>query len=209
MPASVPRAELTRAVDVAAALRSPGSLRVAPPTSADQRAGELDDVRRLVATRDGAQRAWIEHLDARGATSMWWGAARETRAEQGLLRGLQHRAAIAVTLLTAPIVQRLPGTGRVDLPRPFELDPTIEVVGKAPSSSSYPSGHTTLATAQARVAAHFHPRGAERWNEAAVQVGHSRLLAGVHLPSDIAAGARLGVGIGDAVVAATRLLGVR
>jgi len=81
-----------------------------------------------------------------------------------------------------------------DLPRPYELYPFIEKLGSG-GSPSFPSGHTADAFAFA-MAVSLIKRNLKLtipvfiW---ASLVGYSRICLGVHFPSDVMAGALLGI----------------
>ena len=184
-----------------------GALRVPPPPADAARMAELDVVHRFAALRTPAVDQWVEHMDHRGATSMWWGTAQRARADAagpiaGVLRSVELRAALVGGQLGALAATYTPFARRYDRPRPFAMDPSIELVGARPGTSSYPSGHTRQAFASARIVARLSPGQADDAWLAARDVAASRVVAGAHLPSDVAAGARLGVAVGDAVVGA-------
>lgn len=61
--------------------------------------------------------------------------------------------------------------------------------------ASFPSGHTTTAFALATVLSLWYPRGRWVWGGGAVLVGWSRIILGSHFPSDVLAGAVLGVAV--------------
>jgi undecaprenyl-diphosphatase len=61
--------------------------------------------------------------------------------------------------------------------------------------ASFPSGHTTTAFALATVLSLWYPRGRWVWGGGAVLVGWSRIVLGSHFPSDVLAGAVLGVAV--------------
>lgn len=63
-----------------------------------------------------------------------------------------------------------------------------------PDSSSFPSGHAASATAFATAVAMEHPRAGLALAPLAGAVAYSRVHTGVHWPSDVAAGAVLGLG---------------
>ncbi|WP_030871330.1 phosphatase PAP2 family protein [Streptomyces sp. NRRL S-37] len=71
-------------------------------------------------------------------------------------------------------------------PRPTHVEPLVGTVGR----HSFPSSHATSAAAAAVV---FGALGARAVPPLAAAVCVSRLVAGVHYPSDVAAGAALGV----------------
>lgn len=82
----------------------------------------------------------------------------------------------------------------LDMPRPYELYPFIKKLGSG-GSPSFPSGHTADAFAFAMtVSLLWH-----KWKIAipvfvwASLVGYSRMSLGVHFPSDVIAGAIIGV----------------
>jgi undecaprenyl-diphosphatase len=68
----------------------------------------------------------------------------------------------------------------------------------APPSYSFPSSHAAMSAAAAVVLSGARPRLAPVWVTMAVLMGASRVYAGVHHSSDIAAGAALGAVTGTA-----------
>jgi undecaprenyl-diphosphatase len=90
--------------------------------------------------------------------------------------------------------------------RPALADPPIEALVATPNSPSFPSGHAATAFAAAIAVGAFYPR--LRWPllGLAAVVGLSRIYLGVHYWLDVLAGTALGIGVGLAVVWATRRL---
>lgn len=77
-------------------------------------------------------------------------------------------------------------------PRPYVSNSLIKPCIPLEKSTAYPSGHTTLARALAHVLAYKYPERAELFMQRADQVSFNRVLGGVHHPSDIVAGKKLG-----------------
>lgn len=77
-------------------------------------------------------------------------------------------------------------------PRPPLLDPRIKPAAAFTTSGSYPSGHATQAFVQAGLLAAAFPEKREALREHARLIAWSRVIGGVHYPSDIVAGQILG-----------------
>jgi acid phosphatase (class A) len=73
-------------------------------------------------------------------------------------------------------------------PRPFVTERRLAPVVDKPDSASYPSGHTTWAVACAIVLADMLPERRTQIFARADEYAHNREVAGVHYPSDVAAG---------------------
>ena len=74
--------------------------------------------------------------------------------------------------------------------RPYEADSTLEpcINRSSTVSRSYPSGHTTYAYVYALFMAEIMPQHSSEFLKRAEEIGKSRILGGVHYPSDVAAG---------------------
>lgn len=83
-------------------------------------------------------------------------------------------------------------------PRPFRAFSDIHPCVPLESSSAYPSGHTTISRTMADVLSFIYPDRKAQFMARADQVASDRVLGGVHHPSDIEAGKKLG----DAIYAA-------
>lgn len=77
-------------------------------------------------------------------------------------------------------------------PRPPLLDQRIQACAPLPASGSYPSGHSTQAFLWAGLLAEIFPEHRTALRERAELVAWSRVVAGVHYPTDITAGRILG-----------------
>ena len=115
------------------------------------------------------------------------------RPQTWMLLGALALETVCCNLLLKPLVAR---------PRPFALEPGIQLLIAPPGDFSFPSGHT--AAGFAAVSALYFGKS-RLWLPAlaaAVLIAFSRLYLYVHYPSDVLAGAVLGVACGWAVQAA-------
>ncbi|WP_320778158.1 phosphatase PAP2 family protein [Streptomyces sp. CRN 30] len=108
------------------------------------------------------------------------GAALDAPRRGAWLRGT---ALTAGAHLTSIGVKRV-----VRRPRPAHVRPLVRTAGR----HSFPSSHATSAAAAAVAFGALHRLGARTAWPVAAAVCLSRLVAGVHYPSDVAAGAALG-----------------
>lgn len=79
--------------------------------------------------------------------------------------------------------------------RPF-VNRDVLVVGVRTGDASFPSGHTASSFAGATALAAFYPQAAPLVFTLATLVGASRVHLGHHFPSDVTAGALIGIGTG-------------
>ena len=77
-------------------------------------------------------------------------------------------------------------------PRPFEANSQIRPAIALAVGFSYPSGHASWGMAQASLLEALEPQRREAIVDRGMQVGYDRVLGGVHYPSDVEAGQRLG-----------------
>jgi undecaprenyl-diphosphatase len=96
-----------------------------------------------------------------------------------------------VTTLLKYVVQR-------DRPPAVVLDP--KPLMEIPTTSSFPSGHTSSSFACAYVISRLAPRVAVFAYVLAALIGFSRIYVGVHYPFDVLAGAVLGLVVAKALL---------
>lgn len=91
------------------------------------------------------------------------------------------------------------------MPRPAEIDPRVLPVIQTPDHSSYPAGHAVepfaVATVLDRLMFPAESDGLKAWRlpyRIAHRIALNRVIAGVHFPIDIIAGAVVGIAIGEA-----------
>ncbi|NKQ52161.1 phosphatase PAP2 family protein [Amycolatopsis sp. K13G38] len=127
---------------------------------------------------------------------LWWGiagllaASGERRARRAALRGM---IAVGVASFGANVVSKK----AVRRPRPpAHLMPVVPRHRRMPVTTSFPSGHSASAAAFATGVGLEWPALAAPIGLLAAGVAASRVAAGVHYPSDVVAGAALGLGAG-------------
>jgi acid phosphatase (class A) len=77
-------------------------------------------------------------------------------------------------------------------PRPPLQDKDIHPVLTLPTSPSYPSGHAMRGALWSIILAKLAPEEGDRILSRGAQIGEDRIIGGVHFPSDVAAGQKLG-----------------
>jgi len=106
----------------------------------------------------------------------------------GLICALQMLFTGGVALFFYFLLKR-----RIGRPRPYETCPNIKLYGKALDRFSFPSGHTLHSTGFALVLTWNFPSAAVFLIPFTLVLGWSRVVLGLHYPSDVAAGAALGM----------------
>lgn len=134
---------------------------------------------------------WSFRLVSRLGDGMFWYAIMLgiilTQGQAGILPCLHM---ITVGLIGTALYKWL--KGRTLRPRPYAVHQDIWLAGKPLDKFSFPSGHTLHAVAFSTVALHHYPELAPLIIPFAVLVAMSRVILGLHYPSDVIAGAILG-----------------
>jgi undecaprenyl-diphosphatase len=146
---------------------------------------------------------WLGDLDRLGAVwavlgvviGLWLGFGPLRALCLGLFAALVTFAADAASFGVKDLFSR---------PRPFEAHPRIDPLYTV-HSSSFPAGHAATAFAGALVLAYFAPRAAPLLFVLATAIGLSRIYVGVHYPTDVLAGAMLGLVVGASAIGGVRL----
>ena len=125
----------------------------------------------------GDGKAWYALI----ATLPWWGGP------TGLMCAVYMVALGAVNLVFYRALKHW-----FARPRPYVSCPGIRACGRSLDEFSFPSGHTMHAVAFSLVLAHYHPALAAPLWAFTLLVALSRVVLGLHYPSDVAVGAAIG-----------------
>ncbi|MCB5186911.1 phosphatase PAP2 family protein [Methylobacillus caricis] len=134
---------------------------------------------------------WMFRLVSRLGDGVFWYAVMFgillAHGEKGLLPTLHM---IAVGLFGTLLYKWL--KGKTLRPRPYEVHQDIWLVGKPLDRFSFPSGHTLHAVAFSFVALSYYPELGLLLIPFATLVAMSRVILGLHYPSDVLAGGAIG-----------------
>lgn len=107
---------------------------------------------------------------------------------------------IAIVSLASALIARYALTELIRFfysrPRPFEALADAHQLLFREGGGSFPSGHAAFSFALAAVIGRYYPKTGIAFYAAAILISISRVVAGVHWPSDVLGGAVIGVGTG-------------
>ncbi|MFF5705614.1 phosphatase PAP2 family protein [Streptomyces sp. NPDC012794] len=143
--------------------------------------------------------------DAAEHTKLWWAAA-ALMAAGGGWRGRRAAVAGVAGMAVAQVLSNGVAKQLVERRRPPKEWFPHEDVEDRPDSSSFPSGHTAAAVAFTAAVAPSWPWAGAACAVPMVLVSIERVHSGAHYPSDVVAGAVVGLAAAAVVRAAPRLL---
>ncbi|MFD7628344.1 phosphatase PAP2 family protein [Streptomyces sp. NPDC059851] len=154
--------------------------------------------------------AWARRLlprveEAAEHTKVWWAAA-AVMAAWGGWRGRKAAAAGVAGMAVAELLSNGVGKQLVERRRPPKEWIPHHGDEDRPDSSSFPSGHTAAAVAFTGAVAPTWPLAGAACAVPTVLVAIERIHSGAHYPSDVVAGAAIGVAAAALVRTAPRLL---
>ena len=135
-------------------------------------------------------RYWFRLISRLGDGVFWYTLMAAILLVQGY-EGLLPVLHMAATGLTGTLLYKWL-KGKTLRPRPFEVHQDVWVTGKPLDRFSFPSGHTLHAVAFCGVALAHYPMLAGLLIPFTAMVGMSRVILGMHYPSDVLAGAAIG-----------------
>jgi acid phosphatase (class A) len=167
-----------------------------PPVDSPEARAELERVRTIQQTSSPERRAQAavdSDIDVWKAFAAPLGIAAD---DTDLLR----QAGALAALVRASVLAAGSAKLKFTRPRPFVTDPTLAICVPTQrlaiaQSYSYPSGHATLGWTVALLLAEMAPERAEAILLRGREFGDSRVICGVHYPSDVEAGRLAAAGL--------------
>jgi len=184
----------------------PGSVAMAPPPRNDSpaTAAELAELRTMAANRTPQDvRQILRWSVNEPSVNSHWGTLANLLASRYQLSppAAARVNSIMNTAIHAALVGAWGAKYRFQRPRPNVLDARVnpEVI-PVPDFPAYPSGHSTVGGAAARVLSQFFPADRAVIQALAEDSGLSRLKAGIHYRSDHTGGLAMGRQVADLVL---------
>ena len=119
---------------------------------------------------------------------------------QGLMYGLQILYAIMSSLIGTGIYKIL--KHKTVRPRPYQVHQVIRLGERPLDHFSFPSGHTLHAVMTTTVLGYIQPVLLMLMLPFTILVAISRMILGLHFPSDVAVGAMIGGAVASAIILA-------
>lgn len=195
-------------------LQSGAQFRPGPPPAYDseQKKAELAEIKNFPRTAKSNDAAFFWQFASAGTRAYYWW--HEHVGAQIALHGLDGnppRAARAYALQSITnydvSVACWDGKYAYWAIRPFQLDPDVKTLFPTPNHPSYPAAHACISGGNAAILAYLFPTEASRFTALAEEAGESRIWAGIHYRSDIAAGFELARKVAGAVIQRARMDG--
>lgn len=189
--ARLPLLALLLAVDAAADWRkiTAADFPLAPPPAAGsaESAADYATLLKLQATRTPEQCAAAAAEVAPDFVSLFGGSGILNSAEMDAARPLIDSASKWMSQITGAYKKQYAR------PRPYDADPRVQpCIAKPGGATSYPSTHAAAGALDACLLGNLFPARANALASHGKIVGDLRAIAGVHHPSDVAAGQDLG-----------------
>jgi membrane-associated phospholipid phosphatase len=175
---------------------------VPPPPDAAMTGKELQQLTEMAATRDRASIDRVAYWDTGSPSYRWSEIAVAEHLRAGIPWPIASRnlALMHIAIYDA-MVAAWHSKYDYKRPRPSAVNTSLATVIPNPPSPAYPAEHAVAAGAASEVLAYVFPERADLFRKSAEEAVHSRLVAGVNYPSDIAAGMALGRQVAALVIA--------
>lgn len=178
------------------------AVRPAPPPDQTATQAELGDVQAQVGDRDGSSLQQIAYWDAGPPSYRWIELAfAETRKQPMTPHRIFRQMALVNVAIHDAMIAAWDAKYAYNRPRPATLAPGLDVLAQHTNSPSYPSEHAVAAGAASTILSYLYPDNAQYFADLAQTAAESRVAAGAHYPSDVAAGLELGRQVAEQVIA--------
>lgn len=178
-------------------LSSGKEFRLPPPPDKKATQAELKDLLALQSKQNAEAIKTIHYWNA-GAPGYRWGQVASQLSGSGMppfrTLALLHIAIYDATIAAWDTKYTF------NRPRPSHTSAQVKNLVANPDSPSYPCEHSVAAGAAAAVLSYLFPQKADSIQKLALEVGQSRLLAGVQYLSDVEAGLELGRKVGQKLI---------
>jgi len=183
------------------------SLLPAPPpsTHSDQMKKETDEVYNYIKNPDRNQikivQFWADGVGTYTPPGHWDAIAAEDFIKMNLseVRWARNMALLNMALMDAAIICWKTKYYYFN-PRPTQMNPSIKTLTGLPNFPSYISGHSTFSGAAAELLSFLVPENAAKYQAMAKEASLSRIIGGLHYPSDCSVGLEVGKNVGDYAV---------
>lgn len=171
---------------------------VGPPPAAAAQAAELKLLHRVDAGRTPAGVTAATWLEAHGKHDIWKLYLKQYAQQSAKPAAKSAKALFRASYLLANTIAKT-GKARFARPSPYITDPTLHALNQTRFAKkfSYPAKHAVIAFALAPLLTRLEPHRAGEYRWMTDEIVYSRMYAGGHYPSDIAAGAYLGTLISE------------
>jgi membrane-associated phospholipid phosphatase len=197
-------------------LASPGELRPPPPPAADSSAlaEEMAELRAFRRTpKTNADALFWEHAAGGPRSFHFWNELVGRKLLEYRLDHNAPRAARAYALSQVALHDAAVACWEAKYTywaiRPDQLDGGFTPLFTTPNHPGYPSGHSCFSSAAATVLGQLFPRDAAVFEALAEESSESRLWAGIHFRSDLAAGRALGRAVAKRVLGWSGIAAIR
>jgi hypothetical protein len=179
------------------------SLRPGPPplTHSDQMKKETEEVYNYIKNPDRNQiktvQFWADGAGSYTPPGHWNDIAAEDFVKKNYseVRWARNMALLNMSLMDAGIVCWNTKYYYFN-PRPTQMDPSIKTLTGIPNFPAYISGHSTFSGAAATILSYLVPENASKYDAMAKEASLSRVIGGIHYPSDCSVGLEVGNNIG-------------
>ena len=202
-PVAMPPAGITLASVTPWFLQSPAQFRPTPPAFGSVVFNtDLDEVLQYSKHRTPEQLAQAKAWDYGAGTTTAVGYWNQTAADYVAQNGMDELGAtLVLALMHAAVFDAQIACWDAKyhywMLRPYQANAEIATALAPPNHPAFPSGHSCVSAAAARVLQEFFPHRTNELDQLVSDAGMSRIYAGIHYRFDITAGQQLGRTVAD------------